>query len=385
MFQKLAIALSLLVAPATHAQWTAEQRLLSLFQMIPEDLESLDPEDANYQNPIQILSWVGREDIAEAMLENAPELIRTVDCPEIGSLNALFDEIAEDPSGPQIVMLNETHFDPRHRMVAQRLAEILAEQGFAYFAAETFNIRVAEGRVPGSVPFNIGAYSYEPIYARMLRGIDDLGLSPLAYEQRPEQQPENPETWEARINAREIAQTENLMAALFEHTPDARVFIYVGGGHLQEQPVYREGREEVRWFGNRLAEATGVNPVTIVQYPCVSESGAVWADGSETSSAGRVDYFIGHPPLEFERNRPTWRREIGDIDIEIPAELLSDNDRIVVEAHPVGGTTDDVAIERLMLWPGEDIPLLLPPGRYDLRSYTSEGLLAGPVEITVGE
>lgn len=385
MIRIFIVVLVLAFPSGASAQWTAEQQMLNLFEMIPEDLESLDPEDNSYQNPIQILNWVGREDIAEAMLENVPTLLRTESCPEVGTLPEFLELLVEDARQTQIVMLNESHFDPRHRRIALLIAERLAEEGYQFFAAETFNINVAEGRAIGSVPYNIGAYSYEPIYARMVRGVDQAGLATLAYEQRRDQVPENPETWEARINARETAQAANLMDALFDHDPAANIFIYVGGGHLYEEPMSREGREDVRWFGNRLAEATGINPVTIMQSKCRSQGETTWVDGSQTSIAGQVDHFIAHPPLEFDRHRPTWRREIGDIDTEIPTALLSDNERIIIEAHPAGGDISEVAIDRLMVFPGEDIPLLLPPGRYDVRSWTAEGLLAGPIEVIVSE
>lgn len=385
MIRIFIVVLALAFPSGASAQWTAEQQMLNLFEMIPEDLESLDPEDNSYQNPVQILNWVGREDIAEAMLENAPSFVSRQICPEIGSLDSLWDQVVEEARDTQIVMINESHFDPRHRWIAGFLATRLSDIGYEYFAAETFNSLVFEERDGGSVPFNAGAYSYEPIFARFLGWVDQAEMGWVAYEQRPDQQPENPETWEARINARESAQAENLVAALFKQNPDARVLIYVGGIHLYEQPVVRPEREEVRWFGNRLAEATGINPVTISQTTCDSESGTFAADGSETRASGSIDHFIAHPPLEFDRHRPTWRREIGDIDTEIPTALLSDNERIIIEAHPAGGDISEVAIDRLMIFPGEDIPLLLPPGRYDLRSYTSEGLLAGPLEVIVSE
>ncbi|WP_420433568.1 hypothetical protein [Hyphobacterium sp.] len=387
MFRIIGLVLVAMVEPsAASAQWTAEQRLLSMFEWIPEDLDSLDPEDISlYQRPIQGFGFVGREDIAESMLENAPSLTSTEACPERGTVADFLEQLEAEAADTRIVMLNESHFEPRHRLLVVQIAERLVEQGYEFFAAETFNIWVAEGRAPGSVPYNIGAYSYEPVYARMLRRIDELYLTTLAYEQTPEQVPENPETWEERINARETAQAANMMDALFDHDQDAKVIIFVGGGHLFEQPVNNEGREEVRWFGNRLAEATGVNHVTIYQTKCSSEGTTVWADGSETNISHQVDHFIAHPPVEFERNRPTWRREIGDIDTDIPAELLSESERVIVEAHPAGGSTEEVAIDRLMLFPGEDIPLLLPPGRYDVRSWTADGLLGGPVEISVGD
>lgn len=384
---RIILALAAALGPsAADAQWMAEQRLLSMFEWIPEDLDSLDPEDISlYQRPIQGFGFVGREDLAESMLENVPSLTRTDACPELGTVSDFLELLEDEAAESRIVMLNESHFEPLHRLLVMQIAERLAHEGYEFFAAETFNIWVAEGRAPGSVPHNIGAYSYEPIYARMLRRIDELGMTALAYEQTPEQVPENPDTWEERINARETAQASNMMDALFDHDPEAKVFIYVGGAHLFEQPINNEGREEVRWFGNRLAEATGVDPVTIDQTRCSSGQVVRWADGSATNSAHQVDHFIAHPPVEFERNRPTWRRDIGDIDTDIPAELLSDSERIIIEAHPAGGSTEEVAIDRLMLFPGEDIPLLLPPGRYDLRSWTADGLLAGPVEVTVGD
>ncbi|GJL97682.1 MAG: hypothetical protein DHS20C06_14990 [Hyphobacterium sp.] len=358
---------------------------MSLFDQIPDQIDSIAAEDPLLHLAAQMLTLVGREDLSVAAMARAVGYRETDRCPETSTLNSLMDQIIGDANRTQIVMINESHFEPRHRLVASRLAERLKSEGYTYYAAETLQQSVYEDTFHGRILFNVGSYSFEPIFGRGLREIYESGYSLEAYEQRPDQRSGNPPTYVDRIHEREVAQTENLIAAIFDQNPGARVLIHVGHSHVLETPRPTRDGQEIRWFANRLAEATGIDPVTIDQTHCRSDMASAGADGNTTSISGAVDYFIGHPPLEFDRQRPTWRREIGDIDLEIPTELLSEDGRIIVEAHPAGGPTEEVAIDRLMVFPGENIPLLLPPGQYDLRSYTSEGLLAGPVTVTVSE
>jgi hypothetical protein len=385
MVRIFCLVLVLAIAPDAKAQWTAEQRLLSLFDQIPDQLDSIAADDPMLQMAAQMLTVVGREDLSVAAMTQSVGHREIALCPETNALDSFWESIIEDANRTQIVMINESHFEPRHRVIVGQLAERLIHEGYTYYAAETLQRSVYDDLFGGEIRFNSGSYSYEPIFARILRAIYASGFRLEAYEQLPGQHVENPPTYIDRIHAREIAQTENLIAAIFGHDADARVLIHVGHSHVMETPRPTRGEQEIRWFANRLAEATGIDPVTIEQTYCRSETVSTGADGSATSISGAVDYFIAHPAIEFDRNRPTWRREIGDVDTEIPTELRSDNQRVIVEAHPVGMPTEEVAIDRVMLWPDDDIPLLLPPGRYDLRSFTSEGLLAGPVEVTVSE
>ncbi|WP_421787591.1 hypothetical protein [Hyphobacterium sp.] len=384
MFRML-LVMVLAIGSLAEAQTTREQRIDGLFDVIDENAVGFDPSTSQFHMAAQALIYVGREDLFREFVEQAPFLDRSNDCPVTGTLADFRDTVIDGAAQTRIVIVNEAHTNARHRLLPAELASWLAPLGYRYFAAETFSAESLEMRSENEVLAGTGTYSFEPIFARSLRQIADLEYSFVAYEQRSDQRTGDHSDMVSRIHEREIAQTQNLIAAVFDHDPDARVLIHVGHAHVLERPHVGRDGSETRWFANRLAEATGIDPITIDQTECAADSTISFANGSETRKSGLVDHFIAHPPVEFERNRPTWRREIGDIDTDIPAEFLSDSERIIVEAHPAGGSTEEVAIDRLMLFPGEDIPLLLPPGRYDLRSWTADGLLGGPVEITVGE
>lgn len=141
------------------------------------------------------------------------------------------------------------------------------------------------------------------------------------------------------------------------------------------------------WFAGRLSEKTGIDPLTISQTHCSSPNAApaLFTGGPNESLTAATDYFVGHPPVTYTDGRPDWRRAAGDRDVPIPPDLRPADRVVLVEARALQAPSDSLPVERLLVYPGEDIPLLLPPGRYDLHSYTSEGLLAGPVEVTVSE
>lgn len=139
--------------------------------------------------------------------------------------------------------------------------------------------------------------------------------------------------------------------------------------------------------GRALSRATGVDPLTISQTPCLAPGATPVAvlpqaeryRGTE-DFVPPVDMFVGHPGMTYRDHRPTWRREIGDRDVAIPASLRPDAEMVIVEARDMNQPDSAVPMDAVLARPGEDIPLLLPPGRYRLSAYTKGGpIIAGPV------
>src|SRR5690606_19671314 len=90
-----------------------------------------------------------------------------------------------------------------------------------------------------------------------------------------------------------------------------------------------------------------------------------------------MDLYAGHPRLTFLSGRPAWRREIDDKPVPVPFAFLSSDERVIVEARPVGASLSEVPTDRLILFPGERLPMLLPPGRYRIDGFTPAGRIAG--------
>jgi hypothetical protein len=58
---------------------------------------------------------------------------------------------------------------------------------------------------------------------------------------------------------------------------------------------------------------------------------------------------------------------------------------VVYEARHANEPDDAVPADRVLVDPGEDIPLLLAPGRYRVRAWTQGGAWTASVALTVAD
>ncbi|MDA9918375.1 hypothetical protein N9D37_00610 [Erythrobacter sp.] len=84
--------------------------------------------------------------------------------------------------------------------------------------------------------------------------------------------------------------------------------------------------------------------------------------------AGTADLFIDHPLERFKNHRPEWRVAAGDLRIAIPEALVPITGAYVVEARLEGEPEAAIPMDRVLVRAGENVDLLLPPGRYQLRA-----------------
>jgi hypothetical protein len=354
----------------------------TLFARLPEALDGWSAEGMEGAIALQMFPLAGREDlVARLDPSNLPPCEMLEGDP--------FEVIAERARDAQIVIVNEAHDQPFHRHVIERLGRALAED-FGIFAAETFSYDALAQREDGEITAALGSYSDEPMFARELRALDAAGYRFVAYEiTKAQRAPEGASDAE-RVKVREEAQATNLIEAVLDEDPNARVLVHVGYAHAYETPIDSFG-EEIEWFAARLKRKTGIDPLTVSQTTCTLEAaaednafdGLSLVDGQAAlPRPGAVDLVLAHPPLRFERNRPAWRAAIGDIPVDVPQALLSGERRVVVEARKPGQSLGEVPADRLLLYPGEKIPLLLPPGEWQLTAWTREGLQHRPINVT---
>ena len=77
---------------------------------------------------------------------------------------------------------------------------------------------------------------------------------------------------------------------------------------------------------------------------------------------------VSHPVDAFDDHRPRWRRQAGDLPTSIPHSLRPVDEPLVIEAFAWDEPFEAVPVDRLYVEPGEDLSLLLPPGRYRVRA-----------------
>jgi hypothetical protein len=313
----------------------------------------------------QALAFLGREDLA-AFRE------RTT-CAAASSLDPVA-EIVRQSARRRIVMLNEAHDSPQSRDFIARVAAAMRAEEFSVYAAETFLPSISTERTWPAL--SDGWYSREPMYGQLLRKARVAGWRFAAYEDMAP--PDETASMEERIARREARQAENLQAILAANA-DARIFIHVGYGHLLERPT--EGGHVM--MAQRLAEATGIDPLTIDQTRYAAPSSDyVVCDPAQTPSRS-VDIRLGEPQLDFADGRPAWRQRAGQRAVAVPPSLITDAQNTIVEARITTEPNDAVPVDRVLLRPGETLPLLLAPGRYRVESWTQERGYSSAVEINV--
>ena len=375
---------------------------LQVFEHLPASLQDWTPEGRDGALAMQIFAMVGREDLIARFRPGAFTYAPCLILP-----GAALDTVIAAAREAQIVIINEAHDQPLHRWTIQQIGAALSGQ-FEVFAAETFNyVRLMGDREPGA----LGVYDQEPIFARQIAALDADGYRFAAYEIRAHQRDPEAQTREARIAEREEAQANNLIAAVLEGDPDARILVHVGYSHVLEAPQPRgEGLPPHVWFAARLKEKTGIDPLTVSQTHCapatVEEAAVdartadleearaaasaaaelrpgdiVLADGSQAAPAGGVDLFLAHAPMTFTDQRPDWRRAAGDVELIVPDALLPTDQPVIIEARPVDAPLAAMPADRVLLYPGEAAPILVPPGEWVLTAWTRDGAQGEPVRL----
>ncbi|WP_343587307.1 hypothetical protein [Flavobacterium sp.] len=162
------------------------------------------------------------------------------------SVFTLISELAKDN---QVIMLNEDHFYPKHRLFAMQLLDVLKQNGFTYLSMEAFTETPDEKVIPNS---KNGLYTKEPYFGHFIRKANSMGFTIVGHE-----------SYDRNID-REIGQACNIMKIL-EKDPKAKIFVYAGHGHIE-----KEGKN--RLMANYFKDFSQINPVTINQETIVDKT-----------------------------------------------------------------------------------------------------------------
>lgn len=288
------------------------------------------------------------------------------------------EHIVRAAADRQIVILVESSSQPRHRAFFSDLVEALAGQGYTVYAADALSNGPGRSAHPGLPLVTEGVLARDPIYGRMLRRVKALDLRIIdgdGWWSTPSELARLPP--EELAHRRLTAQADRLAADVFAANADARVIL-----HVSRNP----GIAALSQLEAALSELTGMDPLTVSMTDCYPPDGqrALLPDHGDDPIPGvAADMSIGDPMIAFERGRPVWRRTIGDRDVGVPAVFAGHSEPVILEVRREGETDLAVPDDRVLLLPGDDLPLLLPPGRYRIEGWTRDGPLAAPVPIEV--
>lgn len=288
--------------------------------------------------------------------------------------DAVIDAIVARAADHRVVIINESHMVTRHRETTRRLLAKLRPLGFRVLAAEAFS-QMTGGTPPveqlpaAAWPRMIdGYYATEPVFGRLIREARMQGYRLAAYEEIYD--PASPAASDpaARVVQRETQQARHLAEIERRMAPDERLIVHAGYSHGSEVALNYEG-QDIDWMGARFKALTGIDPLTITQTSCRSTGGnAFLAVPPGQLRPGQFDMVVSHPVDTFAARRTNWRREAGDVPTAIPASLRSTDEPLLIEAFAWDEPFEAVPVDRVFVEPGEDPPLLLPPGRYRVRA-----------------
>jgi hypothetical protein len=213
----------------------------------------------------------------------------------------------------QIIIFNEAHHNPAHRVFTASLLAGLYQAGFRYLGAETLSFYDSALNLRKYPVSESGYYIQEPQYGNLIREALELGFKVFPYD-----------VLNSNGKAREIGQARHIQAIL-RQDPKARLLIHCGYSHVFEAPV---GGDWEKAMAGRLKEFTGIDPFTIdqerwteksekekenpayrlldVKEPSVftTPQGDVFSAFPGTQPL--VDVRVAHPRTTYQHGRPAW-------------------------------------------------------------------------------
>lgn len=219
---------------------------LSILIKNQNDFRDIDPYD--YQDYIDFLNTAYSYVHATDSITDTTDRILISDKAGISDpVSYIIDKIGDT----SVLMLNEAHNAPEHRLFAQSLLKPLRDKGFDYLAIETLywsDTLINQRKYPISTS---GYYSREPYFSNFIRTAIKEGFTIVPYEQ---------ETGTGDINERETNQANNLINIITKN-PSAKIFVYAGYSHIKK----KSDDEDIKWMAERFKDSTGINPITIDQ------------------------------------------------------------------------------------------------------------------------
>lgn len=197
----------------------------------------------------------------------------------------VIDTIIKEAGKHKIVMINENHFFPNHRLLISDLLVRLKEIGYSYLALEALDIKQDSLlNLENSYPtLKTGFYTSEQNYSNLIREGKELGYEFIAYENTDNNK------------NRELGQAENLYNNTFKLNPNSKVLVLAGIDHILEKPT-KKGKE---WTATIFKEKYNIDPLTISQThlnsyrkEIKSEYGIINSNVFDNDKLKSIDYLV---------------------------------------------------------------------------------------------
>ncbi len=277
--------------------------------------------------------------------------------------------IVQQSQSTQLVIINESHYRPEHRLFTAELLESLYDKGYRYLALEAIfsNQKSDFTRYPENQYYLgdttilkrgfplmkacSGTYVKEPQFGNMIRRAISIGYSIIGYEENGQD--------------RELNQAKNI-SKIFNRDPQAKVVVHCGYSHLIEDETYHHKKRGLL-MAAQLKLLTGINPLTINQsqysniqnlsesiFKKVKLREPIVIFPTEQAFVSHLkeeqeywDMAIFHPPIKFgKQKRPTWLSDKESLHLfSLKGEEIDIEYPVRIKLHSKGDRFDAVPID----------------------------------------
>jgi hypothetical protein len=320
------------------------------------------------------------------------------------------DYVIDIAKAEQIVIINETHHNPNHRIFTKSLLQELYNNGYTYLGLEAL-FNGPKGGTPigntgnhilderdsllnerGYPVFQSGNY-LEPQMGNLIRTALEIGFVVFSYEK----------SGVGSGDPREKGQAKNI-ANILEKDPNAKILIHCGYSHAYEGfDVYAKGGKAMAGW---LKEFTGINPLTINQstyseefrknewnHPVLNafsfnepkvlldEEGVAMGFGQGNMF---TDIAIINPVTKYINGRPNWIFKGKNQGFSVDPSIFDFECPIMVLAYRRNENFNNaVPVDLIEIIDPKDQPqLALDKGKYTLIAINLEGI-AKKVNISI--
>lgn len=291
------------------------------------------------------------------------------------------DFILKKAENEKIIIINEAHHQPMHRVFTTALLKGLYDKGYRFLGLEALGYMdstLNERRYP---ILTSGYYTQEPQFGNMIREALKLGYYVFPYETAVQ----------ANGETREINQAKNIQKMIESH-PEGKFLIHCGFGHIVETEL--PGWE--RAMAGRIKEYTGIDPLTVNQdyftehflrekenpYFLLADTlvrSSVFVNGDEVfygyKGQYQFDIRVLHPRTTYVNGRPSWLFLNGERSIYmVDPEKISIDYPVIIKAFLSNEDENAVPVDVIEVKNFSDQKaLILPKGNYRIEIKNIKG------------
>lgn len=292
----------------------------------------------------------------------------------------------------RVLMFNENHGDPGPRWFLGELLPLLHEHGFRHLGLEALNTDRPLDPPDAELTAEPRAAIDDPVFAGLIRKALRLGFSVFGYDRFDTTGWQDKDRYD-RIITREAGQAAALAERIAAIPDDEKLVVLGGFTHITEDWNYLRDGRRLGWMAAQFHERTGIDPLSIDLVTCPVEVEArAKLDRARIYLSGwrgpiMVGPYAGRVDAQFHipagGTAPGAFRHAFGQPWHLPADAVPRERMILLEAFAKGAPANALPQDRLMLRPGENFPLFLPPGRYVVQVFDSSGASLAEIDADI--